>query len=188
MVEPSLPLSRVRAAAVPDWNFYRGRRLFWIPCAYSVVPHSPVSGNISSTLGLPLAGPGIGSTSRLGGRSLKILFMASGWRDPEAHAATSPSSILHTVLLCILVVHNPRWVVVSRGSRWHTGLCFSALSQSLYLSPSQLPRRNAIASDARCHHSGWPASFRQEATGSGPSYLPPWTGLGVREVTICPTH
>ena len=177
MVEPSLPSSRVGAAAVPDSNFYRGRRLFWMPGAYSAVLHSPVFGNISSTLGLPLAGPGIGSTSRLGGRSLKISFMASVWRDPEARAVTSPSSTLHTVLLCILAVHNPRWVVVSRGLRRHSGLCFNALSQLLYLSPSRLPMTNAIASDAHWCTQGWPAPFRPEARGSGPSYLPPWTGL-----------
>ena len=111
--------------------------------------------------------------------------MASGWRDPEARAARSPSSTLHTMLLCILAVHNPRRVVRSRGSRWRSGLCFSALSHSLYLSPSRLPRRNAIASAAT---QGWPAPFRPEATGARPSYLPLWTGLGVREVMICPTH
>ena len=36
----------------------------------------------------------------------------------------------------------------------HSSRCFNALSQSLYLSSFRLPRRNAIASDARCCHSG----------------------------------
>ena len=76
-----------------------------------------------------------------------------GWRDPEAHNATSPSSTLHTVLLWVLAFHNPRCVVVSGRSRRHSGRCFNALSQSLYLSSFRLPRRNAIASDARCRHS-----------------------------------
>ena len=58
-------------------------------------------------------------------------------RDPEDRAATSPSSTLPSVLLCILAVHNPRRVVRSGGSRRHSGLCFQALSQSLYLSRSQ---------------------------------------------------
>ena len=124
-----------------------------MPGARSAVSHSPVSGNVSFTLGLPLAGPGIGSTPRLEGMSLRISFMSSAWRDPEARAATSPCSTLHTVLLCILAVHIPRRVVVSGISRRHSGRCFSALPQSLYHSPFRLPRRNAIASDARCRHS-----------------------------------
>ena len=73
----------------------------------SAVPHSPVSGNVSSTRGLPLAGPGIGSTPLLGGMSLKISFIPSGSRCPVAGAATSPSSTLQTMLLCILAVHIP---------------------------------------------------------------------------------
>ena len=83
----------------------------------------------------------------------------TGWRDPEALAATSPSRTLHTMLLYILAVHNPHQVVVSGGSRWHSCLCFSVLSHSLYLSQSRLPRRNAIASDARCRHSGMACSI-----------------------------
>ena len=45
-------------------------------------------------------------------------------------------------------------MVVSGTSRRHSDLCFNTLSQSLYLSLFRLPRRNAIASDARCRHSG----------------------------------
>ena len=41
--------------------------LLGLPGACSAVPHSPVSGNVSSTRGLPLAGPGIGSTPVLEG-------------------------------------------------------------------------------------------------------------------------
>ena len=55
---------------------------FGLPSAGSAVPQSPVSGNVSSTRGLPLAGPGIGSTPRLGGMSRKISFIPSGSRCP----------------------------------------------------------------------------------------------------------
>ena len=73
MVEPSLSPSRVGAAAVPDSIFLtRQMILLGLPGTCSAVPHSPVSGNVSSTRGLPLAGPGIGSTPLLGGMSLKI--------------------------------------------------------------------------------------------------------------------
>ena len=92
---------------------------------------------------MPRTGPGTGSTPSLSGMSLSISFMASGCRDPAAHRA-----------LCILAVHSTRGVVVSGESRQHSSLYSSTLSQSLYLSPSRLPRRNAMASEARCRHSG----------------------------------
>ena len=100
-----------------------------VPGACSAVPHSPVSGNVSSTRGLPLAGPGIRSTPFLGGMSLKISFISSGSRCPVACAATSPSSTLQTVLLCILAVHIPLRLVVSWGSRRYSGRCLSASLQ-----------------------------------------------------------
>ena len=80
MVEPSFPPSRVGAAAVPDSIFLTRQMmiLLGLPGACSAVPHSPVSGNVSSTRGLPLAGPGIGSTPLLGGMSLKMSFIPSG--------------------------------------------------------------------------------------------------------------
>ena len=102
-----------------------------LPNADSAVPQSPVSGNVSSARGLPLAGPGIGSTPRLGGMSLKISFIPSGSRCPVARAETSPSSTLQTVLLCILAVHIPLPVVVSGGSRRHSGRCLNASLQLL---------------------------------------------------------
>ena len=131
MVEPSFPPSRVGAAAVPDSIFLTRQMmiLLGLPGACSAVPHSPVSGNVSSTRGLPLAGPGIGSTPLLGGMSLKISFIPSSSRCPVARAATSPSSTLQTVLLCILAVHIPLRVVVSGGSRRHSGHCLSASLQ-----------------------------------------------------------
>ena len=131
MVEPSLPPSRVGAAAVPDSIFLTRQMmiLLGLPGACSAVPHSPASGNVSSTRGLPLAGPGIQSTALLGGMSLKISFIPSGQRCPVARAATSLSSILQTVLLCILAVHIPLRVVVSGGLRQHSGRCLSASLQ-----------------------------------------------------------
>ena len=48
-----------------------------MPDADSAVPQSPVSGNVPSARGLPLAGPGTGSTPRLGGMSLRISFISS---------------------------------------------------------------------------------------------------------------
>ena len=131
MVEPSFPPSRVGAAAVPDSIFLTRQMmiLLGLPCACSAVPHSPVSGNVSSTRGLPLAGPGIGSTPLLGGMSLKISFIPSVSRCPVARAETSPSSTLQTVLLCILAVHIPLCVVVSGGSRRHSGRCLNASLQ-----------------------------------------------------------
>ena len=51
---------------------------FRMPCASPFVSHSPASPYVSSTWGLPLAGPGIGSTPRLGGISLRISFISSG--------------------------------------------------------------------------------------------------------------
>ena len=133
MVEPSFPPSRVGAAALPDSIFLTQQMmiLLGLPGACSAVPHSPVSGNVSSTRGLPLAGPGIGSTPLLGGMSLKISFIPSGSRCPVARAETSPSSTLQTVLLGILAVHIPLCVVVSGGSRRHSGRCLNA--------PLQLP-------------------------------------------------
>ena len=103
--------------------------LLLMPGACSAVPHSPVSGNVSSAWGLPLAGPGIGSTPLLGGMSLKISFIPSGSRCPVARATTSPSCTLQTVLLCILAVHIPLCVVVSRGLRRHSSRCLSASLQ-----------------------------------------------------------
>ena len=109
MVEPSFPPSRVGAAAVPDSIFLTRQMMIplGLPNADSAVPQSPVSRNVSSARGLPLAGPGIGSTPRLRGMSLKISFIPSGSRCPVARAETSPSSTLQTVLLCILAVHIP---------------------------------------------------------------------------------
>ena len=130
MVEPSLSPSRVRAAVVPDSIFLtRQMILLGLPGACSAVPHSPISGNVSSTQGLPLGGPGIGSTPLLGGMSLNISLIPSGSRCPVAHAATSPSSTLQTVLLCILAVQIPLRVVVSGGSRRHSSRCLSASLQ-----------------------------------------------------------
>ena len=133
MVEPSFPPSRVGAAAVPDSIFLTRQMMFplGLPNADAAVPQSPISGNVSSARGLPLAGPGIGSTPRLGGMSLKISFICSGYRCSVAHAETSPSSILQTVLLCILAVHIPLPVVVSGGSRRHSGRCLNASLQLL---------------------------------------------------------
>ena len=91
MVEPSFPTSRVGAAAVPDSIFLtRQMILLGLPGACSAVPHSPVSGNVSSTRGLPLAGPGIESTPLLGGMSLKILFIPSGSSFPVHPAPCRP--------------------------------------------------------------------------------------------------
>ena len=102
-----------------------------MPDADSAVPQSPVSGNVPSARGLPLAGPGTGSTPRLGGMSLRISFMPSGSLCPVARVETSPSSTVRTVLLCILAVHIPPSVVVSGASRRHSGRCLNA--------PLQLP-------------------------------------------------
>ena len=54
------------------------------PCVsrHCPVSHSPVSGNVSYTRGLPLAGPGIGSTPCLGGMSFRISIISSGSRRP----------------------------------------------------------------------------------------------------------
>ena len=96
MVEPSFPPSRVGAAAVPDFNSLARQMmiLLGLPGDCSAVPHSPVSGKVSSTRGLPLAGPGIGSIPLLGGMSLKISFIAFSSRCPVARTATLPSSTL----------------------------------------------------------------------------------------------
>ena len=66
-----------------------------MPDADSAVPQSPVSGNVPPARGLPLAGPGTGSTPRLGGMSLRISFIPSGSLCPVARAETSPSSTPH---------------------------------------------------------------------------------------------
>ena len=94
MVEPSVPPSRVGAAAVPDSIFLTQQMmiLLGLPGACSTVPHSPVSGNFSSTRGLPLAGPGSESTPLLRGMSLKILFIPSSSRCPVARAETYSTS------------------------------------------------------------------------------------------------
>ena len=156
MVEPSLPPSRVGAAAVPDSIFVtRQMILLGLAGACSAVPHSPVSGNVSSTRGLPLVGPGIGNTPLLGGMSLKISFIPSGSRCPVARAATSPSSTLQTVLLCILAVHIPLRVVVSGGVE----AAFRPLSQRV------APVAVMFACDALCLHLGWPAPSWPAATG-----------------------
>ena len=133
MVEPSFPPSLVGAAAVPDSIFLTRQMMIplRLPGAGSAVPQSPVLGNVSSTRGLPLAGPGIGSTPRLGGMSLKISFIPSGSRCPVARAETSPSSTLQTVLLCILAVPIPLCVAVSGGSRRHSGRCLNTSLQLL---------------------------------------------------------
>ena len=104
-----------------------------MPDADSAVPQSPVSGNVPSARGLPLAGPGTGSTPRLGGMSLRISFMPS-----VARAETSPSSTLWTVLLCILAVHIPPPVMVSGASRRHSGRCLNAPRHRLGRLPSPL--------------------------------------------------
>ena len=133
MVESSFPPFRVGAAAIPDSIFKTRQRMIPLEMldADSAVSQSPVSGNIPSARGLPLAGPGTGSTPRLGGMSLRILFMPSGSLCPVARAETSPSSTLRTVLLCILAVHIPPPVVVSGALRRHSGRCLNA--------PLQLP-------------------------------------------------
>ena len=132
MVEPSFTPSRAGAAAIPDY-FYNAAEddSMEMPDADSAVPQSPVSGNVPSARGLPLVGPGTSSTPRLGGMSLRILFMPSGSLCPVARAETSPSSTLQTVLLCILAVHIPPSVVISGASRRHSGRCLNA--------PLQLP-------------------------------------------------
>ena len=131
MVEPSFPPSRVGAAAFPDSIFLTWQMMIplGMPNADSAVPQSPVSGNVPPARGLPLAGSGIGSTPRLGGMSLKISFIPSGSRCHVARAENSPSSTLQTVLLCILAVHIPPPVVVSGGSRRHSGRCLNASLQ-----------------------------------------------------------
>ena len=131
MVESSFPPSRVGAAAVPNSIFLTRQRMIPLemPDADSAIPQSPVSGNVPSARRLPLAVSGIGSTPRLGGMSLRISFIPSGSRCPVARAETSPSSTLQTVLLCILAVHIPPPVVVSGGSRRHSGRCLNASLQ-----------------------------------------------------------
>ena len=103
MVEPSFPPSRVGAAAVPDSIFLTRQMIIplGLPNADSAVPQSPVSGNVPSARGLPLAGSGIGSTPRLGGMSLKISFIPSGSRCPTARPETSPSTTLQTISLSL---------------------------------------------------------------------------------------
>ena len=103
MVEPSLPPSRVGAAAVPNSIFLTRQMILWgLPGACSAVPHSPVSGNVSSTRGLPLADLGIGSPPLLGGMSL-----VHALRFSVSHGSRCEESIQHpadravvTVLLC----------------------------------------------------------------------------------------
>ena len=89
MVESSFPPSRVGAAAIPDSIFLTRQRMIPLemPDADSAVPQSPFSGNVPSARGLPLAGPGTGSTPRLGGMSLRISFIPSGSlsRGPRGH-------------------------------------------------------------------------------------------------------
>ena len=87
MVESSFPPSRVGAAAVPDSIFLTRQRMIPLemPDADSAVPQSPVSGNVPSARGLPLAGSGIGSIPRLEGMSPRISFIPSGC--PQVHPA-----------------------------------------------------------------------------------------------------
>ena len=186
MVEPSLPRSRVGAAAVPDSIFLTRQTIFnEVPGACSAVPHSPVSGNVSSTRGLPLAGPGIGSTPRLGGMSLKILFISSGSRCPVARAATSPSSTLQTVLLCILAVHIPLLVVVSGGSSGIPAVV--SARRSSYRSAHRFLLPGGVPSPGTpfVANLGWPAPSRPVATGCWPWYWPLWTGHGAQGVRKC---